>query len=68
MENIDMSKDQHLMSIRLRNDNMKHIGDIEIKNGNIITTGEVGNKTYNNFVELLKGLQGYGISMDDLYT
>lgn len=68
MENIDMSKDQHLMSIRLRNDNMKHIGDIEIKNGNIITSGEVGNKTYNNFVELLKGLQGYGISMDDLYT
>lgn len=68
MENIDMSKDQHLMSIRLRNDNMKHIGDIEIKNSNIITTGEVGNKVYNNFVELLKGLQGYGISMDDLYT
>lgn len=61
---IDMQKDQHLMSIR---SNGKEIGDIEIKDSKIVTSGYIGDNTYDNFVELIRGLQGFDIKIDDFF-
>ena len=61
---LDLQKDQHLMSIRQNN---KRIGDIEIVDGKITTTGIIGDNQYDNFVELIKGLQGFDIKIDDFY-
>ena len=65
MENLDLTKDQHLMSIRVKG---CKIGDIEIVGGKLTTFGEIGEgNTYDNFVELIKDLQGFGISIDNFY-
>lgn len=56
--------DQHLMSIRK---NGERIGDIEMVDGKITTTGIIGNNQYDNFVELIKGLQGFDIKIDEFY-
>ena len=64
MENLDLTKDQHLMSIR---SNGQEMGNIEIEGGKIVTNGLIGENTYNNFVELIRGLQGYGIKVDDFF-
>lgn len=64
MDNLDLTKDQHLMSIRVKGELMGHV---EIENGKIVTNGFIGDNTYNNFVELIYGLQGHGISIDDFY-
>jgi hypothetical protein len=40
---------------------------VDKENGVYITTGQVGNNTYNSLVEVLKGLQGFDISIDDLF-
>ena len=61
---LDLQKDQHLMSIR---QNGKKIGDIEIVDGKITTSGIIGNNQYDNFVELIKGLQGFDIKIDEFY-
>lgn len=61
---LDMSKDQHLMSVR------KHkelLGHIEISNGKIVTSGKIGEGSYDNFVQLIYALQGYGIEIDNFY-
>lgn len=65
METLDLSKDQHLMSIRT---NGEEIGGVEIVDGKITTYGQIGEgNTYENFVELIQGLQGFGISVDDFF-
>ncbi len=64
-EKLDLSRDQHLMSIRKDG---KRLGDIEIVDGKITTSGFIGENTYENFVELIKGLWGYGISIENFYT
>ncbi len=61
---LDLSKDQHLMSIR---SNGQEMGHIEIENGKIVTNGLIGENTYDNFVELVRGLQGFGIKVDDFF-
>lgn len=61
---IDFEKNQHLMSIRQKG---KRIGDIEIVDGKITTTGFMGYHQYDNFVELIKGLQGFDIKIDEFY-
>ena len=61
---LDLQKDQHLMSIIK---NGVRIGDIEIVNGKITTTGIIGDNQYDNFVELIKGLQGFDIKIDEFY-
>ena len=61
---LDLQRDQHLMSIR---QNGERIGDIEIVGGKITTTGIIGDNQYNNFVELIKGLQGFDIKIDEFY-
>ena len=64
MNNLDLTKDQHLMSIRK---NGECLGHVEIKNGMIVTNGFIGENTYKNFIELIKGLQGFDINMDNFY-
>jgi len=63
-ENLDLTKDQHLMSIRVAGE---CIGDVEISDGKIVTDGIIGENTYDNFVQLIFGLQGHGIRIDDFY-
>ena len=63
-EKLDLQRDQHLMSIRKNGERM---GDIEIVDGKITTSGIIGNNQYDNFVELIKGLQGFNIKIDEFY-
>ena len=63
-DKLDLQRDQHLMSIR---QNGEKIGDIEIVDGKITTTGIIGDNQYDNFVELIKGLQGFDIKIDEFY-
>jgi len=62
---LDMTRDQHLMSIRINS--IECIGHIEISNGKITTSGDIGENSYDNFVDLIRGLQGRGIKVDDFY-
>jgi hypothetical protein len=63
-DKIDLQRNQHLMSIRQKGEK---IGDIETLDGKIITSGIIGDNQYDNFVELIKGLQGFDIKIDDFY-
>ena len=63
-DKLDLQRDQHMMSIR---QNGEKIGDIEIVDGKITTTGIIGDNQYDNLVELIKGLQGFGIKIDEFY-
>ena len=63
-DKLALLRDQHLMSIR---QNGEKIGDIEIVDGKITTTGIIGDNQYDNFVELIKGLQGFNIKIDEFY-
>jgi len=64
MDKLDLTKDQHLLSIRQNNE---VIGHVEIENGKIFTMGRIGYNKYSSFIELIQGLQGFEISIDDLY-
>jgi hypothetical protein len=61
---IDFSKDQHLLSIRSKG---QELGHVEIENGKLVTNGMIGENEYENFVELIRGLQGFDIKIDDFY-
>jgi hypothetical protein len=64
MKNLDLTKDQHLMSIRV---NGQEMGHVEIKDGKIVTNGLIGENEFENFVELVRGLQGFDIKIDDFF-
>jgi hypothetical protein len=64
MKDLDLTKDQHLMSIRVDGELLGHV---EIQGGEIVTNGTLGENTYENFVDLIYGLQGFGISIDDFF-
>jgi hypothetical protein len=62
---LDLSKDQPLLSIR---QNGECIGYVEILDGKLVTSGDIGEgNTYDNFVGLIWGLQGFGITIDDFF-
>ena len=61
---VDLQRDQHLMSIR---QNGEKICDINIEDGKITTSGIIGYNQYDNFVELIKGLQGFDIKIDEFF-
>ena len=61
---LDLTKDQHLLSIRVKG---VVLGHVEILNGKIVTNGYIGENQYDNFVELIRGLQGYDIKIDNFY-
>lgn len=65
MKNLDLTKDQDLMTIRI---NDEFIGGVEILDGKITTYGMIGQgNTYDNFVELICELQGFDIKIDDFF-
>ena len=64
LSNLDLSKDRYLISIR---SNGKEMGQIDIENGKIVTSGLVGINTFNNLVELVNALCAQGITIDDFY-
>jgi len=37
------------------------------EDGDLVTEGQIGYNTYANWIELIKGLQGFGIAIDDFY-
>lgn len=41
---------------------------ITFESGQLVTEGFIGENKYDNFVELIKGLYGFGISIDNFYT
>ena len=57
-------RDRHLMSIIK---NGIRIGDIEIVDGKITTSGIIGDNHYDNLIELIKALQGFDIKIDEFY-
>ena len=63
-DKLDLLRDRHLMSII---QNGERIGDIEIVDGKITTSGIIGDNQYDNFVELIKALQGFDIKIDEFY-
>lgn len=63
-DKLDLQRDQHLMSIRKQGEDFGHV---EIVDGKITTDGYIGYHQYDNFVELIKGLQGFDIKIDDFY-
>lgn len=65
METLDLNHNQNLFSIRKKGE---VLGYIEAKDGKIVTEGIIGENTYDNFVELIKGLWGFGIEIDNFYT
>lgn len=62
-ESLNLSKDQIIMSIRSDG----RVAYIETKDGKIVTNGFVGENEYENFIELIKGLQGFDIKIDQFY-
>jgi hypothetical protein len=64
LKDLDLTRDQHLMSIRVDGECLGHV---EIEDGKIITNGIIGECTYNNFVELIYGLQGFDIKIDNFF-
>lgn len=62
-EKLDLSKNQVLLSIRRGGE----VAYVETKDGKLVTDGFVGENTYDNFVELIKGLQGFDIKIDNFY-
>lgn len=56
--------DQFIFSIRKDGE---VLGYIESKNGYLVTTGSIGENTYESFVDLIKGLQGHNIAIDNFY-
>ncbi len=71
MRKIDFNKNQPLLSIRPRREDgrldVDNVSHISIEDGELVTEGPVGEGRYENFVELIHGLQGKGIAIDDFY-
>ena len=64
LKDLDLTIDQHLMSIIK---NGETLGHVEVENEKIVTSGIIGENTYNNFVELIYGLQGFDILIDNFF-
>ena len=64
LENIDFSINQYLGSIII--DGIT-LGYIEIEDNKIVTGGFIGNNKYSNWIQLIYGLQGFGIAIDNFY-
>lgn len=61
----ELEKDQVIFSIRK---NSEVLGYIESENGKFVTSGIIGDNQYETLTELIKGLQGFGIAIDNFYT
>jgi hypothetical protein len=61
----ELEKDQPIFSIRK---NGEVLGYIESKNGKFVTEGIIGENEYETLTDLIRGLYGYGIEIDNFYT
>lgn len=61
---IELQKDQNIFSIRKDGE---VLGYIESKEGQLVTSGTIGENTYNSLIDLIRGLQGFDISIDNFY-
>ena len=65
MKNTELKANSFLLSIRK---NGECIGYIETNEDcNLVTSGQIGENTYPDFIELIKGLQGFDIHIDNFY-
>lgn len=61
----ELEKDQNIFSIR-KDGNV--LGYVESKDGKIVTSGYIGDNTYDSLTEFIQGLYGFGIAIDNFYT
>lgn len=61
----ELLKDQNIFSIRK---NKEVLGYIESKDGKLVTEGIIGENTYDSLIDLIRGLQGFDIAIDNFYT
>jgi hypothetical protein len=64
LKDLDLTRDQHLLTIIK---DKETLGYVSIEDGKIVTEGYIGENTYSNFVELIYGLQGFDIAIDNFY-
>lgn len=60
----DLQKNQFIFSIR---SNGEVLGYVESLDGKLKTEGKIGDNIYNSWVDLIKGLQGHNIAIDNFY-
>lgn len=61
----ELEKDQNIFSIRK---NGEVLGYISSKDGKFVTEGIIGNNEYETLTDLIKGLYGFDIEIDNFYT
>jgi hypothetical protein len=61
----ELEKDQLIFSIRK---NGEVLGYIESQNGKFVTSGMIGENEYETLTELIRGLYGFGIEIDNFFT
>jgi len=61
---IELQKDQFIFSIRKDGE---VLGYIESQDGELVTSGTIGENRYQSLVELIRGLQGFDISIDNFF-
>ena len=61
----ELQKDQFIFSIRKDG---QVLGYVESKDGKLVTEGIIGENTYDSLEDFIKGLQGFGIAIDNFYT
>jgi len=61
----ELQKDQNIFSIRKDG---QVLGYIDSKDGKIVTSGQIGENTYDSLTDLIKGLYGFDIAIDNFYT
>lgn len=61
----ELEKDQVIFSIRK---NGQVLGYISSQDGKFVTEGIIGENIYESLTDLIKGLCGFGIEIDNFYT
>jgi len=60
----ELQKDQFIFSIRKDGE---VLGYVESKDGKLVTTGQIGENTYESLTDFIRGLQGHDIAIDNFY-
>lgn len=63
---METKKETKKIELHIRKDG-KWFGSVEITEDGIITSGQIGYNHYDNFFDLLNGLQGFDISLDEIF-
>lgn len=68
MENSNLPRNAFIARIRNKKKQEDHLHDGILEtdeDGNLLTSGFIGEHKYENFIDLLKGLWGFDIHVDD---